>query len=463
MLKGDQINNRKYIYLIGFLVVLIAIAVIVSKVSRTPATKSIRVIGEAISTVDAIDKIKGEFTKETGINVVVEKYEFESALEKSTLDVATKAGTYDIYLQYGVALGRFASQDALLRVDLWKSFAPVEPGLQQDLFQNVWHALSWYKGTAYGYPFAANTMYVWYRKDLLNDPSERVRYRRKYGYDPRPPRNWKDFKDLAEFFTRPEQGFYGTAIQGKRHPAVWYEWLNYAYSFGGGVFEKANPWEYGPIIINSPASIAATEYYKSLIRYSPPGTTNFTWDDVQAEMQQGRIFMCIMWSDSVFTVEDPKSSKVAGKLGYCPLPLGAGGPIAQIAGGSYFIPRYSRHQPEAAQFVMWLLKRRNQVLQQVNGGASALKSVYEDPRVNALPYTAAHLQSLAVGRHMTDTFPEEPKVGDIIQIALSDILVGKKSVQEGLDWAALELNRLLGDKCPIKYPPHRSTPNRAGK
>ncbi len=35
--------------------------------------------------------------------------------------------------------------------------------------------------------------------------------------------------------------------------------------------------ECGPVIVNSPQAIAATEYYKSLMAFSPPDTLNYFW------------------------------------------------------------------------------------------------------------------------------------------------------------------------------------------
>jgi multiple sugar transport system substrate-binding protein len=414
---------------------------------------TIRVIGEAVATVDAIDKNKDDFTRETGIRVVVEKYEYESALEKATLDLTSRSGTYDIILQYGLALGRFAEQNSIYTLDELKKLSGITPDFESGLFQNVWHELSWYKSKCYGYPFAANTMYVWYRKDLLEDPAHQSAFRQKYGYAPRAPQNWKEYHDLAEFFTRPKEDLYGTALQGKRHPALWYEWSNFAFSFGGGVMDKEHGWQYGPIIINSPQTIAGTEFYKSLEQYSPPGTTGFTWDDVLAEMQQGRIFMCIMWSDSVYSVEDPQSSKVVGRVGYAPLPVGPAGPMSQIAGGSYFVSRYSRHPADAFRFVTWCMKRESQIKQQLNGGASCLRSTYDDPRIQRIPYTKAYTESMDVARYMTDTIPETSQISDTIELALSDMLTNKRTVKDALDWAAISLNKLLDDRCPLKYPP----------
>jgi multiple sugar transport system substrate-binding protein len=323
---------------------------------------------------------------------------------------------------------------------------------EDDLFPNAWHGLSWYKGVGYGYPLAANTMFVLYRKDLMESEAEQEAFHARYGYELGPPQDWKQYRDEAEFFTRPSQGLYGTILQGKAFPAVWFEWLNFAFSFGGGVMEKDQSWEYGPIVINSPATIQATDYYNSLKPFSSPGVTNFTWDDAIGQMQQGRIFMCILWSDALFHVMDPRVSAVVGRIGFAPLPSGKAGRVAHIAGASYLISRYSKHPKEAFELELWMLRRKNQIRQELTGGASARKSVYRDADVLRLPYAVASSRSLAVAQNMIDTFPETPEVSDIIEAAVSAVLADRKTSREALDWAAIELHNKLGNKCPLKYP-----------
>ena len=69
------------------------------------------------------------------------------------------------------------------------------------------------------------TTYVCYRKDLIEDPASRSNFRALYHRELRPPRNWQEYLDLAQFFNRPTEHFYGTYIQGKQSLALWYEWL----------------------------------------------------------------------------------------------------------------------------------------------------------------------------------------------------------------------------------------------
>lgn len=99
-----------------------------------------------------------------------------------------------------------------------------------------------------------------------------------------------------------------------------------------------------------------------------------------------------------------------------------------------------------------MLRRDNQIQQELGSGASARQSVYRDPKVVELPYAAATSQSLAVARNMIDTSPETPQISDVIEASVSDVLADKKGTRQALDGAAVELHKLLGNKAPMKYP-----------
>ena len=416
--------------------------------------ETIRTIGEALPPLEALDKVKEKFTKLTGIKVVVEQYAHEEAVDKVMLDLNSHTGRYDFIIQPHRELGRFVENKHVVPLSRFMDDPKLrDPNFhpEKELYVNLWNEISWYGGKPYGFPFTAITMFLWYRADLVNDPTERAGFKAKFGYDLKAPQNWKEYKDMAIWFTRPEKGFYGTAIQGKRHVALWYEWLNFLYSFGGDILEADKGYKYGPIIINSPEAIESLDYYKSLVQYSPSDTLNYDWDGAMAAMQQNRIFECIMWNDATYAVEDPKQSTVAGKMGFDMVPQGKGGKVGQVEGWTYLIPTDSKNQEAAYLFIQWALQYNNQLEQHLNGGASPRPDVYAHPDVKKLTYSKAAMDTNAVSLPKA-TFPESPQMTDIIVLALSDALAGKKSSKEALDWAALEIHKLLGDKAPLKYP-----------
>ncbi|MEM9487523.1 MAG: extracellular solute-binding protein, partial [Myxococcota bacterium] len=276
---------------------------------------TLRTVGESLPPLEAMAKMTKKFTEETGIKIEIEMYEHSEAVNKVMLDLNSKRGRYDFILQPHRELGRFVKSNHVTALDKFMNDPKLrDPSFKPEdvLYKQLWREISWYEGKVYGFPFTALTMYMWYRKDLLESAEEQAGFKAKYGRDLTVPTTWDEYRQVAEWFHRPDKKFYGTAIQGKRHEALWYEWLNVLYSFGGDMLETETGSECGPIIVNSPQAVAALEYYKSLIELSPPDTLNYFWDDLMALMQQGKVFQVIMWNDATYAVEDPKQSTVSG-------------------------------------------------------------------------------------------------------------------------------------------------------
>jgi multiple sugar transport system substrate-binding protein len=415
---------------------------------------TIRTIGESLPPLEAMGKLKHKFEERTGIKVVIEQYEHSEAVNKVMLDLNSRRGRYDFILQPHRELGRFVANGHLAPIEQFMNDPKLrDPDFkpEQVLYQGLWKEISWYEGKAYGYPFTALTMYLWYRKDLLADPEEQAGFKAKYGYDMQVPATWDQYRDLAEWFTRPDEGFYGTAIQGKRHEALWYEWLNFLYSFGGDMMDAKSGSECGPIIVNSPEAVASLDYYKGLVKYSPSDTLNYFWDDVMVAMQQGKAFEMIMWNDATYAVEDPSQSTVSGKMGFGLVPQGEGGKVGQVEGWTYLIPAYAKNKEAAFLFIQWMMEFDQQLEQHMNGGASSRPDVYAHPDVQKITYSKASMDTNAVAI-AKPTIPESPEITEILVLELSNALAGNKTSQQALDDAALAMNKLLGDCAPLKYP-----------
>jgi multiple sugar transport system substrate-binding protein len=328
---------------------------------------------------------------------------------------------------------------------------PIDPLPPQQLFPNWWRELSWYGDKVYGYPYTGLTAYLCYRKDLLDDPENRRKFKARYQREIAVPADWKEYMQLAEFFTHPEEHFYGTYISGKQGLALWYEWLNFVYSFGGNVLDTQHGWEYGDIVVNSPQNVAATEQYRKLIPVSPPDTLSYGWNEAQAALQQGRSFMGLLWSDQAYLLEDQATSKVAGKIGYSLIPSNTAQRSSQLEGLTYLVPTGSPHPKEASRFIEWAMSALVQTQQTLDGSTSIRQSVYDDPRVKQQPYTPAFLESVPIAREKP-TIPEASQMTDAAERRLSEIVTGKESAKSGLDKLALDLKAILGSKAKLRYP-----------
>jgi len=417
-------------------------------------TATIRVAGDEWF-LDSLTKAQviPAFEKQTRIHVEVVHENDRSIM--SGLDRGAQPGDsgFDVVIVRHRFLGALVQKGQVRPIDsLLADPSLHDPGFvpQEQLFANWWRELASYGNHIYGYPYIALTTFLCYRKDLLDDPANRRSFKLRYHTDLKPPTTWLEYSQLAEFFTRPDQHFYGTYIQGKQGLALWYEWLNLIYSFGGNILDAQHGWEYGDIVVNSPQNVAATEQYIRQIGFSPPDTLNFGWGEAQSALQQGHVFMGLLWSDQAPYLEDPAVSKVAGKMGYSLIPSNSGEPFSQLEGLTYLIPRESAHPREAYRFLEWVMSAQVQDRQTLTGGLSVRKSTYDKPEVKQLPYASAFLASVAIAR-IKPTVPESGEMIEASERRLAEIVSGRCSPQTGLDNLALDLQRILGDKARLRY------------
>ena len=374
------------------------------------------------------------------------------------LDRGAAAGNagYDIVVMRHRLLGALIQKHQIQPIDSLLADPSVHDASfqpQQQLFPNWWRDLSWYGDKIYGYSYTGLTAYLCYRKDLLDDPENKRKFKERYHREIAVPSNWKEYMQLAAFFTRPQEHFYGTYISGKQGLALWYEWLNLVYSFGGDILDTQHGWEYGDIVVNSPQNVAATEQYLRLIALSPPDTLNYGWNEAQAALQEGHAFMGLLWSDQAYLLEDAATSKVAGKIGYSLIPSNTSQRASQMEGLTYLIPTQSQHPKEAYRFVEWAMSDQVQVQQTLHGSSSIRTSVYEDPTVKEKPYTSVFLASVPIAK-AKPTIPESSQMTEAAERRLSEIVTGKESPQSGLDKLALDLQNILGRKGKLRYPVH---------
>jgi multiple sugar transport system substrate-binding protein len=456
--------------------------------------ETLRLIGEALPPLEALEELKSEFEQITGTRVIVEGLGHEEAVEKVTLDFAGQTGVYDVVLQPHRALGKLVENGWLRPIDEFFNNPNLRDpnfSFEDDLLQEYWfRETNSYKGEIYGLPLHFISMYLWYRYDWFDHPDEQAAFKVRYGYDlPSPPVTWEEYRDAAEYFTRKsgetlagevlDHDVFGHSWGGARHVTAWYDFLNILYSFGGREIQlpENRGDSYGPVTVNSPEALAALKYIIDVLQFSPPGVLSYTWDEKQAAQQSGLVAMAIQWDDAAFAVEDPRDSKAAGLIAYSGVPIGKE-KVTQIEGWSYFIPTSSKKPELAWLFVQWAMGKDVQIAQMKLGGQSALHPTYEDQEVVAIPYVPTsvylktggktilatrkvgdptgngvperYLQATNPGTGDTSvslipkpTFPEEERLTEAIILWVNRAVSGEITPEQALAELESEMNRIL--------------------
>lgn len=445
-------------FIVPLLVFVLSAGTTLASNPRVFEGTTIRVTAETQTPTLALEKLLPEFEQLTGIKVELTHGPMDSVVQKELLALQSGICDYDVISTPYQFLGSFAENDYVLPLEplMNDERLNVIPGFDKnDMIEGMWDASGLWKGKYYG--IASNTciMMLFYRADLFEDPTEKAEFKNQYGYELQAPKTWEQYTDMAEFFTRKRgqtlagtklaYDFYGVTIAGKRHDAMTCEWLNYAWSFGGGVFDDE-----GNLIINCPQNVAALECFVGLAKYAPPGVTNNTWDEVTTQFQQGIVAMAIQFNDCAPSIEDPASSKVHGKMGYGAIPI-AKAPAAHFGAWSYFIPKAAKNPEAAWLFLQWANTSSVQKRLALDGGFPCLKSVYEDKELlQNLPYWEASLEAYKISSKRP-RIPEWNEMNNEMMLELSKAVSGEKTPKQALDTLQGKYMKILEGQLPMQY------------
>ncbi|MDI6725464.1 MAG: sugar ABC transporter substrate-binding protein [Smithellaceae bacterium] len=290
-----------------------------------------------------------EFEKLTGIKVVIEAFPEDQYRNKRTIEL-NAGGKVDGFmimpgqddLHYWKA-GWLQPLDAYI-TDPTLTDADWDP---KDFFPSFAKASS-VEGKQIGIVINAETSLLAYRKDLFARFNVKV------------PSTMEELEQAAKFFHGKEvdgRKMVGITLRGKGAAAT-SQWVGFLYTFGGSWTTPA--WKSN---IASPQSIAAFKFYGDLLRnYGPPGGAMLHWAESTSAFMEGRAAM--IYDANVFKslYENPKESKVAGKVGYTTLPAAADGKrLPHVSNWSLSISKTStpERQKAAWLFVQWATNKAN--------------------------------------------------------------------------------------------------------
>lgn len=435
-------NNSPSNKLVVILAAVVAIAGLVWWLARSPSGVALTVLGENTSTLQALAATKSDFERREGASINCAMDTFEVLQQKANQDLSMGTGLYDIILNVNFSLSSYVRNGWVLTRHDILSLAPDKNlwAFESDLFPNIWKETGYYplrpnaEPEAVGYPFAANTMLLVYDKQLFSDPAQRASYQKKFGRELAPPSTWDEFRKIAEFFTQPDINRHGVVLQGANGGWLYYEWCNFAYSMGGGVLKKKYGWEGDlstPVIIDSPETLAATEFYLSLKPFNA-GDFFSTGQNEQGKLLKDRKgAMAIVWSDVLYDlIRDNKDV-----FGFAPIP----GTKSMIGGGIFYINKKSRYPKVAAEYIANVLSKEQQVKLIQLGLCSPLRSAYESPEVKGIPYAAALKTSLDRAVYMCEAGPDADVILDIVTQTIQRIWKGENSATDCLRKANVDL------------------------
>jgi multiple sugar transport system substrate-binding protein len=321
----------------------------------------------------------------------------------------------------------------------------------------------------------------YFRKDLFENEQNRKDFEKQYHYKLDIPETWKEYHDIAQFFTGRKDGS-GNLLYGTSE----------AFAFGGqqfwDVFSRASAYTNHPDHpgaqffdpetmapqINNPGWIRAVTEYVNILKYCPPDAIDFDIVKVRKAFTSGKTAMALDWGDIAQISADPEKSSIVGKVGFFVLPgtrvvwnlkkqqwdkmnRPHMAPFLAFGGWVAGVPKNSKHKDAAWDYIMWYTHPNNSLKDVVTSGTGINPYRFThftniDAWAKALSYQAAS-EYLGVLQNSLDApcaaldlrLPGLHRYTRSFEIQLTRTLKMEISVKQALDNVAQKWNEITND------------------
>ncbi len=413
---------------------------------------SINVLMVGNPQMEDISKLTADnFTKQSGITVNYTILPENELRDKVTQDVATGAGQYDVVTVGAYEVPIWAKNDWLHEVS---SFAAKDAAFDQaDLLEPMVQSLTGEDGKMYAVPFYGESSFLMYRKDLFDEAGLKM---------PEHP-TWDEVAEFAAKLDDKKAGVAGICLRGlPGWGEVFAPLTTVVNTFGGTWFEK----DWTPKV-NAPEFTSAVEFYVDLIKkHGEPGAAQAGFTECLNTFGQGKAAMWYDATSAAASLEDPKTSKVAGKVGYVYAPVNKTEYSGWLWTWAWAMPRTTKKADDAWKFISWASGKDYEKLVGSQLGWSRVpdgkrKSTYEIPEYQqaAKAFYQVTLDSIAnadpenpglqprptVGVQFVD-IPEFADLGTKVSQQVSAAIAGQTTVRD-----ALAQGQKLAEQVSEKY------------
>ncbi len=388
---------------------------------------------------NAVMKILPEFTKETGIEVEVDQLPYLKMRERQTLELGQDEGDYDLiaYVVFSKADYVYADQlENLARYFMNPKLA--DPNYDADdlidgYVYNIGFAggnkgyLEGKTGSLFGVPYGSETSILGYRKDIFDKHGLKV------------PTNYDELLETACKIPQLEPGMGGLSSRAASGHHASHAFLLHLAPLGGRIFDD----QWNPII-NNAEGIKAANALKTIVDCGPKGAATFGFGEALGSFLNGDTAMFLDTTVVAGQINDPKKSKVVGKVGWAMHPMGVRRG-SQTGGFGIGIPKNAANKEAAFLLMQWLTSKKGDKLVALAGGNPSRFSTHEDADVNK---KFPHMRTFGEALKHADPdwrpiIPVWGKINADIGTSLSKVLTEGLDTKVALDGVAERTRKIM--------------------
>jgi multiple sugar transport system substrate-binding protein len=415
---------------------LLVAAALVATACNTGASGSAGASSLTIAAVQGVEDaglkaLAPMYTTKTGVKINIVEAPYSDLYTKLVNAFKANDATYDLVMMDDPWMPKFGTDGSLSDLGAL--------GIQkdQDIAQVVWDVGTWPppRGAVppsekskpqqlLGVTIVGNVEMFMYRSDLTSTA----------------PASYDDV--LANAKAQAKSNVAGYIIRGKATNPVVADFLPILWSFGGDVFDQN--WN---VVFDNDRSLAAVKFLvqdlKAVAQADPASTDAGDRDLIMAK---GQGYQSSVWPGEINTaVLDPSASQVVGKVAFIPIPKGPSGQgVGMMGNWLLAIPKASKNQQAAADFIKWMLQADTQKTYAQNNGIPSRTSVLNDADLNkANPYFSVLAKALQAPPNWRPRTDQWNAVETILGTHLNAALAGQESPQDVVTKASTEIKTLM--------------------
>ena len=401
------------------------------------SAKSLTLCWAAWDPANALVELSKDFEKESSVKMNFEFVPWPNFADRMLNELNSGGKLCDLMIGDSQWIGGAAENGQYVKMNDF--FKANSISMEDFIPATVTGYAEWPKNTPnyWALPAYADVVGWTFRKDWFSKPALKTEFKKKFGYDLGVPKSQAQLKDIAAFFQgRMIDGkkVYGAAIYTERgSEGITMGVTNALYNYGFKYQNPNKPYDLDGFV-NSAGAVKGLEFYKELYDCcTPPGSSDWYMSQNIDAYKSGQVAMqmnfAFIWPG---VNADPN---VGGeRTGYFANPPGPDGHFAQLGGQGISVVANTDEKAAALSYIKWFAQPKIQAKWTEMGGASAMRSVVEDPAFPTKePYNQAFLNSMAIVKD----FYAEPSYASLL-LAMQKrvhnyVIAGQGTAKEALD------------------------------
>lgn len=387
---------------------------------------------------DAAQTLFQRFTEETGIVVERHRTPYLEMRDLQLGEMRKPQGGYDVVTYLLTWKNEYASRGLLRPLDDFLVGPLQQPDYAVgDLIPGYLEAIGKVGGAGsysprsrsslYGLPYGAETSVLGYRRDVLERCNLPV------------PTTYDELLRACEI-VQDKAKIGGLASRSQTGHQIVHAWLLHLTPQGGQVFDDSFR-----ATLQQEGGVRAAEILKRFVQTGPKDLIDADFGEMQEAFLSGRSAFYLDSSSVMGLGEDPKRSRVAGKIAYAMHPNSRRW-SGMTGGFGLGIPANARNPDAAFLFIQWLTNKTNDLRVAIAGGNAGRWSTLDDRdfRSRRPEQSILRFAMKIANPAWRPLIPEwDTMAREIVGQALPDVLAGKRSASLALSSCVAPLESMI--------------------